>query len=168
MASYELEQYCSYYFSLLYTLTSANFHANLKLLTAEQSVRLLFKLLSVGDAMYKIEGNILTIKRTLQVKMLSLLNDYVKKNLKVAVTLQNWYKSRRNTGIKRGLVNKITRLQSLIRMNLIKKNIKLQNQAKIITNQLISNMLLSLLYYSVCYTILCCCSCTILFIISSI
>ncbi|EAN32688.2 Regulator of chromosome condensation (RCC1) repeat family protein [Theileria parva strain Muguga] len=147
MASYELEQYCSYYFSLLYTLTNANFHANLKLLNAEQSVRLLFKLLSVGDAMYKIEGNILTIKRTLQVKMLSLLNDYVKKNLKVAVTLQNWYKSRRNTGIKRGLVNKITRLQSLIRMNLIKKNIKLQNQAKIITNQLISTCVLRCYVY---------------------
>ncbi|XP_952311.1 uncharacterized protein TA13005 [Theileria annulata] len=134
---YDLEQYTRYNYSLLYKFTNVKLHKTLKQLTNEQIVKLLFKSLNINENMYEIDKNIITIRMTIQIRILTLIEEYNTSHKKVIV-IQNWYKTRKYISLKRQLINNFIRIQSLIRMKLINKTIKLQNQAKIITNQFIS------------------------------
>ncbi|BAM40137.1 uncharacterized protein TOT_020000400 [Theileria orientalis strain Shintoku] len=116
--------------SLVYMLTSKEHHRSIPHLKEEQLAQLLFSLLSVPESMYRISHGVLTMKKTLYIKILTLLDDYLKRHTETIVFIQRWWKDHRMPMVRKRLVKLVTRVQSLARMENARKEARLAKQGK--------------------------------------
>ncbi|UKK02086.2 hypothetical protein MACK_001440 [Theileria orientalis] len=116
--------------TLVYMLTSKEYHGSIPHLKEEQSAQLLFSLLSVSESMYRINHGVLTMNKTVYTRILTLLDDYLKKHREPIVFIQRWWKDHRMPIVRKRLVKLVTRVQSLARMENARKEAKLTKQGK--------------------------------------
>ncbi|UKJ90379.2 hypothetical protein MACJ_001312 [Theileria orientalis] len=142
-------EYMRHNASLVYMLTSKKYHGSIPHLKAEQLAHLLFSILSVSESMYRISHGVLTMRKTLYTKILTLLDDYLKKHTESIVFIQRWWKDHKMPTVRKRLVKLVTRVQSLARMENARKEAKLAKQGK--DNSLdFVGLVVTLLHLNVC------------------